>query len=368
MDELKQIPGLSDLIRSPEYRRSLGLPAAVTEEYRTLAQGEYNRNFWFCHPVTGKKLMLRVNYGSQMHLDHQIEYESHALELLAPSGRTPRVLYTDGSKRYTDHGVSVMEYLPGRPLDYGRDLERAAGILADVHSVALPGPSGLMEPADPLRAVLEECEEMLRVYLDSDLPPLSKKSEIRALLDLAWDRYRRTDLAGGARCIVNTELNNTNFLMAEEPGEPDRADGTAGSGGAAGIGGAAAPEEPAGGRDWLIDWEKPLWSDPAQDIAHFLVPTTTFWKTDVILSPGETEEFLSAYEAQVSGRMDLTGLRERLGVFMPVTCMRGVTWCAMAWVQYRKEEKELSNASTKRKLEAYLSDSFLAEIRRIEES
>lgn len=344
MDELKQIPGLSELVGSPEYRSALGLPAAVTEEYRLLAQGEYNRNFRFRHPVTGKELLLRVNCGSQMHLEHQIEYESHALELLAPSGRTPQVLYTDGSKRYTDHGVSVMEYLPGRSLDYHRDLERAAGILADVHSVPLPGPSGLIEPADPLRAVLEECEEMLRVYLNSDLPPLSGKRKIRELLDLAWERYHRTNRTGGARCIVNTELNNTNFLMAEEP------------------------DGPAGGRDWLIDWEKPLWSDPAQDIAHFLVPTTTFWKTDVILSPGETADFLTAYEASVSDRIDLTGLRERLGVFMPVTCMRGVTWCAMAWVQYQKEEKELSNDSTRRKLEAYLSDSFLEEIRRIEEA
>nr|WP_288793968.1 aminoglycoside phosphotransferase family protein [uncultured Eubacterium sp.] len=341
---MKQIPGLSELVGSPEYRSALGLPAAVTEEYRLLAQGEYNRNFRFRHPVTGKDLLLRVNCGSQMHLEHQIEYESHALELLAPSGRTPQVLYTDGSKRYTDHGVSVMEYLPGRPLDYHRDLERAAGILADVHSVPLPGPSGLIEPADPLRAVLEECEEMLRVYLNSDLPPLSGKRKIRELLDLAWERYHRMNRTGGARCIVNTELNNTNFLMAEEP------------------------DGPAGGRDWLIDWEKPLWSDPAQDIAHFLVPTTTFWKTDVILSPGETADFLTAYEASVSGRIDLTGLRERLGVFMPVTCMRGVTWCAMAWVQYQKEEKELSNDSTRRKLEAYLSDSFLEEIRRIEEA
>ena len=185
---------------------------------------------------------------------------------------------------------------------------------------------------------------MLRVYLNSDLPPLSEKRKIRELLDLAWERYHRTNRTGGARCIVNTELNNTNFLMAE------------------------APDGPAGGRDWLIDWEKPLWSDPAQDIAHFLVPTTTFWKTDVILSPGETADFLTAYEASVSGRIDLTGLRERLGVFMPVTCMRGVTWCAMAWVQYQKEEKELSNDSTRRKLEAYLSDSFLEEIRRIEEA
>ena len=32
----------------------------------------------------------------------------------------------------------------------------------------------------------------------------------------------------------------------------------------------------------MIDWEKPLWGDPAQDLGHMLAPTTTFWKTDVI--------------------------------------------------------------------------------------
>ena len=50
--------------------------------YQPLAQGEYNINYWFVHPLTGKKLVLRVNTGSQMHLEKQIEYEYHALELL----------------------------------------------------------------------------------------------------------------------------------------------------------------------------------------------------------------------------------------------------------------------------------------------
>ena len=38
--------------------------------------------------MTGKKLLLRVNCGSQMHLEHQIEYEAHALRLMeALAGR-----------------------------------------------------------------------------------------------------------------------------------------------------------------------------------------------------------------------------------------------------------------------------------------
>ena len=71
MDSIK---GLKEYVRHPFYREALGLPEEVTERYEMLAQGEYNRNYVFTHPVTGKKLVLRVNCGSQMHLRHQIEY------------------------------------------------------------------------------------------------------------------------------------------------------------------------------------------------------------------------------------------------------------------------------------------------------
>ena len=31
---------------------------------------------------------------------------------------------------------------------------------------------------------------------------------------------------------------------------------------------------------YIIDWEKALIGECEQDLAHFLAPTTTFWKTD----------------------------------------------------------------------------------------
>ena len=74
MDSIK---GLKEYVRHPFYREALGLPEEVTERYEMLAQGEYNRNYVFTHPVTGKKLVLRVNCGSQMHLRHQEEHRSH---------------------------------------------------------------------------------------------------------------------------------------------------------------------------------------------------------------------------------------------------------------------------------------------------
>ena len=333
---MKQTKGLEEYVKSDRYRRALGLPPKMTENYIMLAQGEYNRNYHFKHPITGRELLLRINFGSQMHLEHQIEYEYNGLCLLETSGRTPAPVYVDGSLQDIGYGVMVMEYLPGHALDYRTDLHRAAQCLADIHSTVLPEAHGLILPGNPLRAILEECEEMLRVYMESPLGEEGKKRKIRAMLDTGWDRVKQTTAYEGYRCCVNTELNSTNFLMNE-----------------------------SGEGDYIIDWEKPIYGEPAQDLAHFLAPTTTFWKTDVILSEAEMEGFLESYIQVAKERFDTEDIRKRTYLYLPVTCLRGVTWCAMAWVQYQDPEKGIVNASTYRKLGEYLKEDFLDDICKI---
>lgn len=327
---MDRIAGLQKYVKSQKYREALGLPREVSEEYRMLAQGEYNINYLFTHPVSGQRLLLRVNCGSQMHLENQIGYEYHALKLLEDSGRTPKALYVDGSLELLDHGVMVMEFLPGNVLDYRTDLDYAAACLADIHSVKLDGPSGLFCPENPLKAVLEECEEMVKTYMESSLGREETKAKIRRMLDAGWEMIQKIPVEDTYHCCINTELNSTNFLINGK-----------------------------GGPNYLIDWEKPLYGDPAQDIGHFLAPTTTFWKTDVILAREEMDAFIDTYIRAVDGRFDTEGLRDRIHIYIPITCLRGVTWCTMAWVQYQQPDKLIFNESTYRKLEAYLSDEFL---------
>ena len=127
---------ISDYIGTEKYRRALGLPEDCTEEYRVLAQGEYNINYSFTHPVSGRQLVLRVNCGSQMHLSRQIEYEANALKQIGASGRTPVLHYVDGTDIAPGNGVLVMDMLPGKALDYTDRLQMkgAAECLADIHS------------------------------------------------------------------------------------------------------------------------------------------------------------------------------------------------------------------------------------------
>ncbi|WP_346663407.1 aminoglycoside phosphotransferase family protein [uncultured Merdimonas sp.] len=316
----------------PEYRKALGLPPEVTEQYEMLAQGEYNRNYLFTHPVTRQKLLFRVNFGSQMHLEDQIGYEYQALALLEPSGRTPRPLYVDGSLAHLPYGVMVMEFLPGHVLDYHTELPFAAECMADIHSLEVSPDTHLIAPENQLRAILEECEEMFAVYESSSAGDGAKKRQIRRMLDLVW---KKADALSppSYRCCINTELNSTNFLI-----------------------------NGAGKGNYLIDWEKPLYGEPAQDLGHFLAPTTTFWKTDVILTKKEMKSFVEKYINCVAGRFDTENLMERTMVYIPVTCLRGITWCAMAWIQYQDPDRKITNASTARKLEEYLSTEFLDRI------
>jgi len=331
---MNRIHGLKEYTKGRKYRDAIEIPLDAEVNYTLLAQGEYNINYLFVHPVSGKKLLLRVNCGSQMHLEKQIEYEFGTLKQLEASGRTPKPLWVDGSMQELGHGVLVMEFLEGRVLDYRTDLNLAAECLADIHSLPIKDPKQLRSPEHPLEAILEECEEMITVYNESSLAEEAKKVQIRRMMDKMWVKARVFKGCGERyKCCINTELNSTNFLM-----------------------------NGPGADNYLIDWEKPLYGVVAQDLGHFLAPTTTFWKTDVILTKEEAHKFMETYKSAVRGRFDTFHLQEDVDVFLPVTCMRGITWCAMAWVQYQQPDKLIFNESTFRKLNAYISQAFLDEI------
>ena len=316
---------LKSYLNSPEFRCALEIPEEAELTFTLLGQGEYNINYVFSHPATGKKLVLRINTGSQMHLEDQIGYEYAALEYLESSNRTPKPLFCSRK-----HRLLVMEWLPGVALDYTKDMDIAARILADIHSVPVPAGCALIRPAAPALAIYEECLAMVQHYFDwQDAEPVVCK-----LLHQLIEEIGKLPLAepsDAPLCMVNTELNSGNFLINGE-------------------------------NSHLVDWEKPLISEPAQDLGHFLAPTTTFWKTDVILTPEQVRDFAGKYVAAVKGRVDCATLSRRLPLFFTVTCLRGVTWCAMAYREYCQPGRELRNEDTFQKLKAYLEPDFLRNI------
>lgn len=327
---MDRIKGLREYIRRDEFLEQLNIPKDEKIDLKLLAQGEYNINYLFTHPTTKEKLILRVNTASQMNLSNQIEYEYNSLLQLRKSNRTPRPIYVDGSKKYLDYGILVMDFLMGVDLDYRKDLYIAATCLADIHSVTLKEDTHLLCPSNPLQAILDECKVMVQTYYDSPLGDENKKNQIKRMINLGQRMLKDTTEYSGRRCIVNTELNSSNFLINGENNS-----------------------------NYIIDWEKPILGEPAQDLGHFLAPTTTFWKTDVILNEEEIEKFTKDYIKIVGDRFNTEDIKKRLKLYLPITCLRGITWCAMAWVEYKNPDKLIKNESTEKKLDAYLSDEFL---------
>lgn len=289
---------------------------------RFLAQGEYNANFVFGE---GKKI-FRLALGSQMHLENQIAYEYLALKLLEPSGVTPRAegLFHDGD--FLDLDYLVESFLPGRPLVYEKDATLAATLLAKIHQVVYPADHGLIEANHPFKLMLEEFLTMFRTYQNWPKRDARVQERIEHLLD----QLRQYDLEAPLEhpCIINTELNASNFLMNED------------------------------GPSYVIDWEKPLIGEREQDLAHFLAPTTTLWKTSFRFDPKGIASFVADYNAVSPIPVNENKLQQ----YLKFTCLRGLTWCAMAYVQYQEASKVSRNDQTYRVIASYLTDEFLTMI------
>lgn len=327
--KIQDIKGLHELICSPQYRESLNLPQEMLEEYKFLAAGEYNCNFVFFHPNLSKKYILRVEFGSQMHLDNQINYEYNALKFLEISGKTPKPYFVDGSKKICERGVLVEEFIEGNHLDYQNDLhlEIACDIFADIHSLNIQENIGILKVDNPYLSMFEECQAMYAEYKQSNKCKKQVCNEIDRLMNEAY-AIAKSAASPDYFSVINTEVNNTNFLIGGKVG-------------------------------YLVDWEKPLISDPAQDIGHFLADTTTFWKTDFFFTKEKKQEFVKNYIDKLPYKSNKKSLEKRCIEFSNYTCLRGITWCAMASAQYADSSKQLIDEVTLSKFDHYLDFEYL---------
>ena len=320
-----------------ELARALGVEGPEELAVRTLAQGEHNANF-LLRAGDGRRFVLRINCASQLGLADQIGYEYGALRVLAPSGRTPEPLYVDGTRRRIGRGVLVESFVEGPWIDLRdpRQVREAARALADVHSVAAPPDGALLRPEDPLRAQLESCRRLFDGYRGSDLAEARVVGAVDELLALA---QRAVDAAPAASTaershVLNTEAVPSHFLID------------------------------AAGRASIVDWEKPVLGEVAQDVAYFLSPTTTIWDSDVVFDAEGRTQFLDAYWEAVGGRFPRGSFDARFPAYRMVNALVGITWSCNAWVEYRDPARPLRNERTLRLLPTYLSEEFLDFVRR----
>lgn len=298
-----------------------------------LGQGEYNMNFLVQQGETA--WVLRVNTGSQigLTLGEQIAYEYKTLKLLAPVDVSPKPYFLDNSLNYLPYGILGMSYLPGDKLDYNRNLEDAARLMARFHQIYVPKEMNhLIQEEQPLTLTYQRCLRMMEVYLNSDLADPEFRSYLVEVRDWA-DQARHKEVyyqQDPWNCIINTEVNNTNWIV-------NRKNDTL----------------------HLTDWEKPLWGDPSQDLSHFRVPTTTLWKTEYRMLDEDKKMMMDAYKDSIKDPHLVDTIEERTRLRDPFNCLRGVSWCAMAWVQYQRGDHLLKNPDTYKKLSMYVDLDFV---------
>ncbi len=286
-----------------------------------LAAGEYNENYLvFGNPGA---YVFRINHGTQLGLARQVEYEFTVLQAVFPSGVTPGPLHYSLDAGGLGQGVLLMQYLPGRPLDYARDLDIAADIFARIH--ALPPDPRLIVQADPVTAIAAESHALIGRY---------DGGQYRAVRQLLLNYHDAivnltctapTFFTGDSLCMVNTEVNSGNFLIHSQ-------------------------------RSSLIDWEKAVVSSRYQDLAHFLVPTTTLWKTDCRLSEEDKKSFLRAYRQALDCDISLSELIEKTAFMERVILLRALSWCYMAYHEYTSKSRTLTSDVTFNKIVSYLDE------------
>lgn len=286
------------------------------------SQGEYNANFIFDQD----RKLLRIAMGSQMHLDQQIAYEYYAIKGLQPSGSVVEVFDLVDHHPLLGEGFLTEAFVEGRSLNYHTDLDIAARLLAGVHQVDEKTIPHLIRADQPFQVMMDEFQSMFQHYRDWE----RKDPVVLAKVEAMLQSLKKYDLNQAIQdpCVINTELNSGNFIVNPE------------------------------GDSYIIDWEKPLVGDREQDLGHFLAPTTTLWKTDVLLGFDEVMAFVDQYDSYADQQVD----RKKLVQYLQFTCLRGITWCAMAYTQYVDEVKEGRDDQTFQVIQRFINLDFLEAI------
>ena len=322
----KLIIKIRDYIDQGYFKSEVDLNKSYKVEF--LAQGEYNINFTVYDD--NLKFVFRVNTGSQLGLENQIKYEYDALKILEVSSVTPRVLFVDDSKTFFDKGILAMEFLEGRPLEYSQDLGKAGEIFSRIHSLNLKNidTSGFIVEDNIFSDRIDEGKRLLNDFFQSDIIDIDLKNFFYRFLD--WSESNRNKekyfQQNKWHTINNTEVNSHNFIIGKE-------------------------------NSYLIDWEKPVISDPCQDITQFLAPTTTLWKANYILTKDEKDYFFKSY---ISGLKGLDkNIKERVYLYTPYLYLRALSWCAYAYLEYQNPNKDIKNMDTYNKIKEYLDVNFM---------
>ena len=302
------------------------------EDVSFLARGEYSLNYIV--GSGGSNYVARLVTGTQigLPLGEQAAYEFGALGLLTPSDVTPEPYHVDPDPAGLPYPLILEQYLPGRPLNYAIDLAPAARCVAAIHNLGVPdgAKETLQLHPDPAPSILQESRELAAPYLEWDGASAESKNALRKGFEKIEKFLEQKGLfTGDDLSVVNYDLNTHNFVVD-------------------------------GSEAKLLDWEKARIAPRTQDLAHFLLPTTTLWRdaSATLLSEEQERLFIDTYLSHTEVA-DTDRFYIQLEAMRTIVSLRAVSWCAWALQDTARKKRPITNEETLNKSREYLKPAFL---------
>jgi aminoglycoside phosphotransferase (APT) family kinase protein len=258
--------------------------------------------------LDGIPIVLRVPRVSQWGLapEQLLAYEAAAFQRAEPSGVTPRFLGTLAVQPGLAMGALAVELIAGRKPLLPRDLSLLAESLARIHSLPVPDARApLLVHADPVAETLKAIREQAAFVREAGLQPLAVAA-IRAELATA-ESLALTARPAPVLTLTGSDTHPGNFLMAQ-------------------------------GRAMFVDLEKALYGNPAVDLAHATLYTSTMWDPDCAarLAPAEVGDFHAAYFKAVTPAL-AASIKPWVRPLRRLVWLRTLTWCVRWRVLSRRE-------------------------------
>lgn len=258
--------------------------------------------------LDGLRVILRVPRLSQWGLpaERLLAYEAAAFARAEPSGVTPRFLGAVPVQPDLPMGALAVEFIPGRKPQLPRELAMLAQSLARIHALPVPDERApLLVHADPVAETLKAVREQAVFLREAGLAPTAAAA-IRAELATA-ESMALIARPAPVLTLTGSDTHPGNFLVADK-------------------------------RAVFVDLEKALYGNPAVDLAHATLYTSTMWDPECAarLAPAETGDFHAAYFAAAPPAL-AAAIKPWVRPLRRLVWLRTLTWCVRWRVLSRRE-------------------------------
>jgi Ser/Thr protein kinase RdoA (MazF antagonist) len=238
-------------------------------------------------------------------------YEATGFARAAPAGVTPRLFGTLPIGPDLPWGALVVERIAGPKPRLPDDMPALAATLARLHALPVPPPALRPPLDDHADAVAELWRVIDRQAAFLGLAPIAPASRrmVETELDLARLGSVPARRLAPVTTLIGADTHPGNFLMRD--GRPDAC--------------------------VFVDLEKAAYGNPAIDLAHATLPTSTRWDPDcaAALAPADVAAFNDAYRREAAPAL-WAALVPWLGPLRRLTWLRTLTWC-VRWTVLSRE-------------------------------